>query len=189
VDWKGSPLLLVEEGKPPYPKNDTSTDARIAWLNTPPKGHHLIHWDGLSQRTLKFEKSTGLFTFHVQPFGEGWLLCEARGGRADVYDGAGQPRRTFDLGDASNDVQTTPDGHIWVSYFDEGVFGHGLGSHGVVCFDSKEFTLVHSLGCYSCDRTGLQLQTKNELLVFRYSQGFVRREDLCLFKQGNQYPT
>jgi hypothetical protein len=137
VDWKGDPLLLVEEGKPPYPKNDASTDARMAWLNTPPKGHHLIHWDGLSQRTLKFEKSTGLSIFHVQPFGKGWLLGEARGGRADVYDGAGQPRRSFDLGDASNDVQTTPNGHIWVSYFDEGVFGHGLGSHGVVCFDSK----------------------------------------------------
>jgi hypothetical protein len=137
VDWKGGPLLLIEEGKPPYPKNDTSMNARIAWLNTPPKGHHLIHWDGLSQRTIAFEKSTGLFTFHVQPFGEGWLLGESRGGRADVYDGTGQPRRTLDLGDASNDLQTTPSGHIWVSYFDEGVFGDGLGRHGVMCFDSE----------------------------------------------------
>jgi hypothetical protein len=41
------------------------------------------------------------------------------------------------LGDASKDVQTTPKGKIWVSYFDEGVYGGGVGSQqGIVCFDS-----------------------------------------------------
>jgi hypothetical protein len=136
VDWNGSPLVLVEEGKPPYLSTSTSMDARIAWLNTPPKAHHLIYWDGSSRRTVRFEKSTGILTLHVQPFGEGWLLGEARGGRAGVYDGAGRPVGTLDLGDASNDVQTTSKGDIWVSYFDEGVFGGGIGGHGVVCFDS-----------------------------------------------------
>jgi len=135
VDWKGSPLLLVEEGKPAYPSNTTSMDARIRWINTPPKAHHLIHWDGSSQRAITFENSTRLFTFHVQPFGEGWLLGEARGGHADVCDNAGLTRGTLDLGDAIKDVQTTPDGRIWVSYFDEGVFGGGLGRHGLICFD------------------------------------------------------
>jgi len=89
VDWNGSPLVLVEEGKPPYTGTRTSTDALVAWLNTPPKAHHLIYWEGTSQRTVCFEKSTGILTLHVQPFGEGWLLGQARGGRADVYDGAG----------------------------------------------------------------------------------------------------
>jgi hypothetical protein len=128
VDWKGSPLLLVEEGKPLRPSHDASMDARNIWLNTPPKAHHLIHWDGLSEITLRFEKSAGLFTFHVQPVGEGWLLGQARGGRADVYDKDGQPQRTLNLGDAINDAQTTPNGKIWVSYFDEGVYGRGIGS-------------------------------------------------------------
>lgn len=136
VDWNGSPLVLVEEGKPPYASVSTSTDARMAWLNTPPKVRHLIYWQGLSQRTVRFEKSTGVLTLHVQPFGEGWLLGEVRGGRADVYDDEGRPLRTLDLGDASKDVQTTPRGNIWVSYFDEGVYGGGIGAHGVVCFDS-----------------------------------------------------
>ena len=45
-------------------------------------------------------------------------------------------RRTLDLGDASEDLQTTADGRIWVSYFDEGVFGGGIGRQGLVCFDS-----------------------------------------------------
>ncbi len=127
TDWKGSPLLLVEEGKPAYPSDRTSIEARTKWINTPPKAHHLIHWDGLSQRAITFEKSTRLFTFHVQPFGEGWLLGESRGGHADICDKAGRARRT----------QTTPDGRIWVSYFDEGVFGGGLGRHGLVCFDAN----------------------------------------------------
>lgn len=138
VDWNGSPLVLVEEGKPPYASTQTSTDVRRAWLNTPPKAHHLIYWEGSSQRTVQFEKSTGILTLHVQPFGEGWLLGEARGGRASAYDGQGRLQRTLDLGDASNDIQTTPKGKIWVSYFDEGVYGEGPGSQqGVVCFDSS----------------------------------------------------
>lgn len=138
VDWKGSPLILAEEGRPPYPSDSNATDARIAWLNTPPKARHLIHWEGLSERILRFEKSTGVLTFHVQPLGEGWLLGETRGGRTDVYDRAGRPQRTLDLGDGSEDLQTTPSGKIWVSYFDEGVYGGGVGSQqGVVCFDSS----------------------------------------------------
>ena len=136
VDWQGSPLLLVDEGKPPYPSGDASTEERIRWFNTPPRARHLVYWDGVSQRTLTFEKSTGIFSFHVQRFGEGWLLGEGRGGRADICDREGRLQRTLDLGDASNDVQTTSNGHIWVSYFDEGVFGGGIGRHGVVCFDS-----------------------------------------------------
>ena len=137
LDWKGSPLLLVEEGKPPYPSGDTSTEARIKWINTPPKAQHLIHWEGFSQRVLTFERPTRLFTFNVQPFDEGWLVGESRGGHADICDKAGRPQRTLDLGDAIKDIQTTADGRIWVSYFDEGVFGGGLGQHGLVCFEGN----------------------------------------------------
>lgn len=138
VDWNGGPLLLVEEGKPTYASTQTSADARIAWLNTPPKAHHLIYWEGRSQRTVQFEDSTGILTLHVQPFGEGWLLGDARGGRTGVYDGEGRLQSTLDLGDASHDIQTTPNGKIWVSYFDEGVYGGGPGGQqGILCFDSS----------------------------------------------------
>jgi hypothetical protein len=137
VDWTGSPLLLIEEGKPPQPQRDAPIESIVAWFNFPPKAHHLIFWEGPSQRALTFEKSKGIITSHVQPFGEGWLLCEGRGGGAVVYDERGRTQKTLDLGDASEDVQTTPNGHIWVSYFDEGVFGNGIGQNGVVCFDSE----------------------------------------------------
>ena len=52
-----------------------------------------------------------------------------------MYDAHGAVRRTLDLGDASEDLQITAEGHIWVSYFDEGVFGHSIGREGLVCFD------------------------------------------------------
>ena len=56
---------------------------------------------------------------------------------AVVYDRRGRLKKPLDLGDARNDMQATPSGHIWVSYFDEGVYGRGVGSHqGLVCFDS-----------------------------------------------------
>jgi hypothetical protein len=137
VDWSGQPLILVQEGKPTPPPEDAPSQQRLAWMNARPKAHHLIYWEGTLERTVTFEKSTGLVSHHVQPFDSGWLLCDARGGNAIGYDRAGQTRIVLNLGDASNDVQTTPGGKIWVSYFDEGVYGSGVGSqNGLVCFNA-----------------------------------------------------
>lgn len=137
TDWEGNPLLLVEEGKPPYPTDDQSVDARLKWMNTLPTAHHLFYWEGSSQRTVTLDKQTLDFAYHVQRFGEGWLIAAGRGGHADVCDKTGRVQKTIDLGDAAEDIQTTANGHIWVSYFDEGVFGGGIGQHGVVCFDNQ----------------------------------------------------
>ena len=131
ADWEGNPLMVVQEGKPPFPTGDTSIDARVKWLNTPPKAHHLVYWEGSSQHALALDNSTRPFISHVQRFGNGWLLD------GDVCDRGGRVQRTIDLGGGSNDVQTTSDGHIWVSYIDEAVFGGGIGQNGVVCFDSQ----------------------------------------------------
>lgn len=62
------------------------------------------------------------------------MLGERRGGRTSVYNKNGSLRFRLELGDASEDIQTTPNGLIWVSYFDEGVFGGGVGEQGLVCF-------------------------------------------------------
>jgi hypothetical protein len=131
VDWEGNPLLLVQEGKPRYPGNDTSIDTQAEWLNTPPKANHLIYWEGNSRQTLTFDKSARPFAFHVQRFGDGWLLD------GDICDRTGRVLKRIEFGGGSNDVQTTSDGHIWVSYGDEAVFGHGIGQNGVVCFNSQ----------------------------------------------------
>ncbi len=161
LDWSGNPLLLMAEGKPPEPEKGDAAQDWSLWYRAPARAHHLIYWEGDRTRTLRFHESQALSIHHIQPLGDGWLLAERRRGRATVYDRQGHISATLDLGDASEDLQTTPDGKIWVSYFDEGVFGGGLGTDGVICFDSsgqpifryREFAQKHGLppihDCYA----------------------------------------
>ncbi|MEV4370634.1 hypothetical protein AB0J71_26435 [Nonomuraea sp. NPDC049637] len=77
---------------------------------------------------------------HVQPLPDGAVLlvgarCRWRDGAAEsnaaVYDADGKLLRKGVLGDGIADVQTTLSGDIWVSYYDEGVFGSsGWGEKG-----------------------------------------------------------
>lgn len=161
LDWSGNPLLLMAEGKLPQPERGDTTQAWSLWYRTPARAHHVLYWEADRPRTLRFDQSQAPSTYHVQPLGEGWLLAERRRGHATVYDSQGRVCAALDLGDASEDLQTTPDGKIWVSYFDEGVLGSGLGAHGVVCFDHagtplfkyREFAAKHDLppihDCYA----------------------------------------
>jgi hypothetical protein len=167
IDWQGEPLVLFQEGKPPRPQPDAGMEATVKWMNTPPKRHHLLHWCEGTVSQVSFENPMGLLTTaHIQPFDEGWVLAEARGGLARICDQSGNTLRTLDLGDASEHLQTTSDGHIWVGYFDEGVYGRGIGSAGLICFDSSgtpvfkyaEFAEQHGLpfidDCYTLNVVG-----------------------------------
>jgi hypothetical protein len=52
---------------------------------------------------------------------------------AHVYGPDGSPLGSFHAGDGIADVQVTEQGHAWISYFDEGVFGFtSLGRNGLV---------------------------------------------------------
>src|SRR5262249_30565077 len=80
----------------------------------------------------------------VQPLGEdAWLLVRGRAKgekdrNAHVYSLDGTPIRSFHAGDGIEDVQTNETGHIWVSYFDEGVFGDTtLGASGLACLNAS----------------------------------------------------
>lgn len=69
----------------------------------------------------------------VQPLPDGAVLvvetrCErypdgSHGRSGRVFGPDGGLAREFLLGDGIEDVQTTADGRVWVSYFDEGIFG------------------------------------------------------------------
>lgn len=86
----------------------------------------------------------------VQPLPNGEVLlvgarCHYRNGdpekNASVFSQDGKLLRRFVLGDGINNVQTTCEGMIWVSYSDEGVFGNcgwnqPMGAPGLICFDS-----------------------------------------------------
>jgi hypothetical protein len=90
--------------------------------------------------------------FIVQPLESGRLLCVkscCRHGENNAFirEAHGDIVDAFRLGDAIEDVQVAGDGKIWVSYFDEGVFGSGLGQAGLACFSRDgevEFRFNHS---------------------------------------------
>jgi hypothetical protein len=163
IDWSGEPLVLFEEGRPPQPPRDGRMEDLMAWMNHPPKAYNLIHWSGGTALHTRFDnEARSILTSHIQPFGNGWLLGDGRGGLARMFDSKGEKLvRTLDLGDASEDIQTTPEGHIWVGYFDEGVFGDGIGAYGLVCLNADgapvfkyadfadEHELPHIDDCYA----------------------------------------
>jgi hypothetical protein len=81
--------------------------------------------------------------FHyAQPLGENWLLVNARVNdkkayNAFVYNESQYLISSFHLGDGIEDVQTTKNAEIWVSYFDEGIYGGTIGGSGLLCFDTN----------------------------------------------------
>ena len=72
--------------------------------------------------------------------GSRWLIVKSRARseqdrNAWIYGNDGELVKSFHVGDGIEDLQTTETGDVWVSYFDEGVFGDlPLGSSGLVCF-------------------------------------------------------
>jgi hypothetical protein len=134
VDWSGHPILLMVEGRGPSPGPEADHDEWSRWKRTP-RAFHIVFLKGKTVSSIRITQGIGQFAAHIQPYDGGWILGYARTGRANVYDGSGALMRTLSLGDAIEDLQTLPDGNIWVSYFDEGVFGEGISTQGLVCFD------------------------------------------------------
>ena len=61
---------------------------------------------------------------------------------ACLYDADGSLQKELCFGDGIEDIATTADAKIWVSYFDEGVFGNygwddPMGYAGLNCFDTE----------------------------------------------------
>jgi hypothetical protein len=139
------------------------------------------------------------------------LVCaRVRGetSNARVFDSSGILKRDFTLGDGIQHVQTTVDGHIWVGYFDEGVFGDTpISQSGINCFDKfGQLIYAHAdesmADCYalnvvsndevwSCYYTDFPLvqivnqQVKNSWdSPVRGSGGFVIWKNFVLFRGG-----
>ncbi len=71
---------------------------------------------------------------HVQPLPGGRILAvAARGGTATIFDADGRPSRRGSVGDGIEHMLTTPEGRVWIGYFDEGVYGGDpVSHHGIV---------------------------------------------------------
>jgi hypothetical protein len=125
------------------------------------------------------------WNFHfVQPLPDAELLlvCARTRSRdepdadlnAQVFGRDGAPRRSFRAGDGINDVQATAAGRIWASYFDEGVFGHGVGHSGLNCWDAAGQLLYAydpPAGLREiCDCYALNVSSKNEAWFYYYTE-------------------
>ncbi|NNB98626.1 hypothetical protein HI113_32500 [Corallococcus exiguus] len=133
-------------------------DNTVWWLaDAGGEGDEVLHFADAWDTWERFTLPRGAPDFHyVQPLPDGEVLlvngrCRYRTEtgyerNAHVYSSEGTLLRELTLGDGIEDVQTTSDGQVWVSYFDEGVIGslvrggdasgRALGSEGLERFDA-----------------------------------------------------
>jgi len=148
----------------------------------------VFRFDGA--KTTLFDIRGQHWNFHfVQPLPDGELLLvgarshyRARNDydlNGKVFAEDGTLKREFLLGDGIEDVQTTDDGRIWVSYFDEGVFGNfgwraPVGTSGLVLWDkfgSRLYEFSPSGGLdIVCDCYALNVVSNKEAWCYYYTQ-------------------
>lgn len=126
-----APDYRVEKANASFPKHRAASPNRYrVHFRADEEWYHL----DLSPTTESYHAMQPL------PYGQ-WLLVRGRATgwtdrNAHVYESDGTPGLAFHAGDGIADVQSTERGRVWVSYFDEGVFGDNpLGQSGLVCFD------------------------------------------------------
>ena len=129
---------------------------------------------------------------YVQPIGEHLLLVGARcvwrrkgaEENALMVDWDGRVVRRFTMGDGIADVRTTPDGMIWASYFDEGVFGNygwaspgpePIGQAGLVVFDAmgeRRFAYDAAVAGTDtiCDAYAMNVTDDGDVWVYFYTE-------------------
>lgn len=129
------------------------------------------------------------FNIHdIQPLKEDLLLVCGRSqyrsptnfeknGR--IYSKSGRFIREILLGDGIQNVQTTAQGEIWVSFFDEGVFGNfgwenPVGASGLVAWDSKggklfEFQPAQGLDPI-CDCYAMNVPSDEDVWIYYYTE-------------------
>jgi hypothetical protein len=126
----GVPDERLETGHGDFPKNqaDAPNRFRIHYRGD--------HWGAVDIATREDHH-------FVQPLPDGrWLLVRPwdygeQDRNAHVYESDGRLVESFHAGDGLADVQTTREGRVWISYFDEGIFGHThLSGNGLVCLDT-----------------------------------------------------
>jgi hypothetical protein len=119
----------------------------------------------------------------IQPLGPDRVLLVRRrikrnssDENAHIYDTDGRLVAAFHAGNAIEDVQTTEDGQIWVSYFDEGIFGTlELAQNGVVCFDRSgrpilRYNKIPGPGSPISDCYAMNVASDREVWLYYYTE-------------------
>jgi hypothetical protein len=125
---------------------------------------------------------------HVQPLGDDLLLVCARSyyrGPRDfdnngrVYSRKGKFVRELLLGDGIQAVETTANGVIWTSFFDEGIFGNygwqePVGASGLIAWSSrgkKVYEFEPSAGLDSiCDCYAMNVVSEQDTWCYYYTE-------------------
>ncbi|TDK61752.1 hypothetical protein E2K98_12750 [Bacillus salipaludis] len=117
IDFAGNLILLTEK------------EVQKKYL------HKIYHMVNGKINKIELPSVSEAFDF-AQPLEENWLLVSARTDEeegylrnATLFDVQGNILKTFTFDDAIQDVQTTKNSEIWVSYFDENM------DSGLRCFD------------------------------------------------------
>lgn len=133
-----------------------------------------------------------LVPHHVQPTARGFLLVSARCRwrpqgpelNAAEYDWGGSLLNRFTLGDGIQDVRVDGSGSMWVSYFDEGIFGNFgwnspgpecLGARGLVRFDAAGKPCFHYSAVEAgtddiCDAYAINASADGAVWVYFYTE-------------------
>ncbi|MDM5210986.1 hypothetical protein QUF94_05995 [Peribacillus sp. NJ4] len=119
---------------------------------------------------------------HVQTFSDGTIMlvgsrCEYNEGKPDknarFYDNNGQFLYALTFGDGIQSVQVDEQDRIWISYFDEGVFGNygwdePIGRHGLILFDRQGNILWHAGEFGISDCYALNVASSDKVCFYYY---------------------
>ncbi|WP_338472883.1 hypothetical protein R4Z10_09240 [Niallia sp. XMNu-256] len=127
-------------------------------------------------------KNVPLIPSEVDVFSDGSLLivqsrCRKDGHyierNARRYNSNGELIEAFTLGDGISQVQIDETNTIWVSYFDEGIFGNfgweqPIGSDGLIAYTMNGSKLWSARDYEICDCYGLNVVSSNEVYFYYY---------------------
>lgn len=153
-----------------------------------PNRYHVVGLCGAKEQLNVIIENERFNIHDIQPLGDELLLVCGRSayrGPADferngrVYTRDGKFTREILLGDGIQDVQTTPSGVIWTSFFDEGIFGNNgwnnpVGSSGLVAWDAsgtKLYEFQPTAGLDSiCDCYALNVASEEDIWQYYYTE-------------------
>jgi hypothetical protein len=178
---RSSERLTVEQGIGIFPKSQLQQPSD--WIVVESRAGHV--------RSMVIPSESTVFTY-VQPFRDGVLLAGARcrwhaGGaerNAVGFDWTGRETGRLVLGDGIQDLRVTSDGTIWVSYFDEGIFGNfgwgepgpaPLGGHGLASFSADgELRFAYDSAAAGtdaiCDAYAINVARNGDVCVYFYTE-------------------
>lgn len=153
-----------------------------------PKNYTYVRYNLKGKEILRTVIKNEYFNFHnvnYLPSKEILLICgrsryknEAEIDRnARIYNSNGELERDFIAGDGIQDVKIDTKGKIWISYFDEGIFGNygwnnPIGVSGLICWNDIgekvwEFEPTDGLD-YMSDCYAMNIDSDNNLWFYYY---------------------